>query len=223
MTFIYTPTPGSAAHRVCSFFADNPEETLTKDDLCAKFDMARLSIPGLLDRAFRARYIRLSAPDQYTAGDNIDQFTRQADAPSADQVTDAAPVQAPAPVAPPVAAPAPQVQEQATPAAAPAPSPTIKTTSRRGGRRNALPPLDVSQVAVHVDIPLPTNATKPGQGRYVELFERLTEVGMSIQLPIVYRGAVGKATVTYCQRTRPGRKLAVRTIDANTIGIWRTA
>ena len=209
MTIIYTPTPGSTAHRVCSFFADNPDETLTKDDLCAKFDMARPSIPGLLDRAFRARYIRLSAPDQYTAGANINQFTGQVEAPAS------------------APAPAPQLQEQNASAADPAnesaPAAVVKATNRSGGRRNSLPPLDVSQVAVHTDIPLPSTATKPGQGRYVELFERLTQVGMSVQLPIVYRGAVGKATVTYCQRTRPGRKLAVRTIDANTIGIWRTA
>ncbi len=221
MTTIYTPTPGSAAHRVCSFFANNPGETLTKDDLCVKFDMARPSVPGLLDRAFSARYIRLSAPDQYTAGDNIDQFAGQAEAPATALATArvAASVQTPAPIAHTVAAPAPQVSEQTASAAAPA----LKPTSRRGGRRNALPPLDVSALPVLQGLPVPSMANKPGQGRYVELFDRLTEVGMCVQLPIAYRGAVGKAAATYCQRTRQGRKLAVRTVDANTIGVWRTA
>lgn len=200
MTTAYTPTPGSAAYRVCSFFADNPDETLTKDDLCTKFDMARPSIPGLLDRAFRAKFIRMAAPETYAAGDDIDAFVAQ--------------------LRPPVAAPSPA---PAASTSTPAPKPN-KTP-----KRLRLPLLDVASIQVQTGVPVPPASNgQPGQGRYIELFDKLTEVGQHIELPIEYRGTVGKAIVPYQKKHRPGRKLAVRTIDATAdtparVGIWRTA
>lgn len=225
MSIVYTPTPGSAAFRVCSFFAENVDETLTKDDLCTKFDMARPSIPGLLDRAFRARYIRLSSPETYAAGDEIDVFAAQLRA--------AAQPQAPAPAAsaqPPVTEePSAPTATTATTEAQPASQAPRATKAVKPMKRLRLPLLDVSAIQVQSGVPIPPASNgQPGQGRYIELFDKLTQVGQHIELPIEYRGTVGKAIVPYQKKHRPGRKLVVRTIDATAdqparVGIWRTA
>ena len=225
MSIAYTPTPGSAAHRVCSFFADNPDETLTKDDLCTKFGLMRPSIPGLLDRAFRAKFIRMSSPDTYMAGDEIDAFAaqlRNAEHQPAAATHAVAPAAAPAPAATSVPAEAVAEAQPLSP-----PARTFKVVKQ--AKRLRLPLLDVTSIQVQTGVPIPPASNgQPGQGRYIELFDKLTEVGQHIELPIEYRGTVGKAVVPYQKKHRPGRKLVVRTIDATAdqparVGIWRTA
>ena len=109
----------------------------------------------------------------------------------------------------------------ATPAAQPA-----KAT--RGGRRNILPPLQVSKLHVAKDKPLPfASVESKGRTRHDAVFDQLRADGMSVTgIPVAYRGALAKAVQTYVEQ-RPALKAAshftVRVVDGETCGIWRLA
>lgn len=102
-------------------------------------------------------------------------------------------------------------------------------TSKRGGRRPALPELDLSKLSVQHDRPMPTllGRSAKGRTRYDGLFDRLTAEGMSVgSIPIEYRAALQKAVQGYL-RARPAlaktTRLVVCTLSDTECGVWRVS
>lgn len=92
---------------------------------------------------------------------------------------------------------------------------------RTGIKRTPLPPLDISQITVRTDTPMPQLQRAKGETRYDAIFEKLVAVGASVLLPRCYAPAVSKALQSYQKRT--SRQFKVRAVDAEQCGIWRTA
>jgi len=94
---------------------------------------------------------------------------------------------------------------------------------KRGGPRKRLPLLDLETIKVRHDVPPPDPAAfQRTAGLYSQLLNKLDKPNASTELPIAYRGAITKAAAKYCKEN-PSVKLVVRTINENTIGVWRTA
>lgn len=108
-------------------------------------------------------------------------------------------------------------------AAASLPAAEQRKPSKRGGARQRLPLLDLSAIQVRHDVPPPAAiAFQRTAGQYAQLLAKLDKPNASTELPIAYRGAITKAAAKYC-KDNPSVKLVVRTLNENTIGIWRTA
>lgn len=93
--------------------------------------------------------------------------------------------------------------------------------SKTGGVRPRLPVLDASVLVVKRGVPKPT-PHKRGPGSpsvYAPVLDALTEPGMSIELPIAYKGAV----YAYVKKLakRDARRFSVQAINETTCGLWR--
>lgn len=181
---MYTPTTGSLADRLVTWFRNNREEELMRSDIAQKFEVLSNSIDASLAPAIANRMIdRAKCGDSgatvFRAGPNIDQAPRSL--------------------------------------------PASKTTLR-GGTRTRLPVLDMNSIQVRYDAKPPDPSDcKRGANKYGELLERLDKAGASIQLDILYRGAIQKAVQKHAKdHPKSGKKFLVRTINDQTIGVWRT-
>lgn len=86
-----------------------------------------------------------------------------------------------------------------------------------------LPDLDVSAIPIKRGAPLPpVHLNRAGEGRYTALLDKLTEPGMSVELPKIYRATLAKSVAVYSKYHLGGRKFVVRTIDREKCGVWRT-
>ncbi len=99
---------------------------------------------------------------------------------------------------------------------------------QRGGVRRILPPLDLTKLKVSADLPRPQAAMKgKGLTRHDHIFDTLAKDGMSVSgIPRAYRGALNSAALSYLSarpKLKARCKLQVRTVDANTCGVWRVA
>lgn len=182
---MYTPTAGSLADRVTTWFRNNPEEELLRTDIARKFDCTPNTIDASLASALANRLIERSKCTEsgatvFRAGANIDQAKRSL--------------------------------------------PASKTTAR-GGARTRLPVLDVSSVKINYGKRPPDPADcRRGANKYASLLERLDKAGASVELDIIYRGAIQKAVQKHAKdHPESGKKFLVRTIDDKTVGVWRTA
>lgn len=103
--------------------------------------------------------------------------------------------------------------------AAPA-APPPKTAVKRSF--TPLPAIDLSTVVVRLDVPLPEASLGPKRSsRYAAVLDKLEKVGASVLLPIQYRAALGAAVKKYAEAKN--RKFAIRTVDPQHCGVWRTA
>lgn len=112
------------------------------------------------------------------------------------------------------------------PAAAPAGAAPRK---KRGGQMHRLPPLQLSLLKISTDLPLPpvTGFCSRGRTKYDDDLDTLKTDGMSLTgIPMNYRGALKKAIDMYLEQ-RPALAaksvLVVRTVDEQSIGVWRVA
>lgn len=64
----YTPRSDTVAAKVLGFFAANPDEELTNDDVAAKFGVSTASVPTLLAPALKAGLLGRSDPRSGGAG-----------------------------------------------------------------------------------------------------------------------------------------------------------
>lgn len=86
-----------------------------------------------------------------------------------------------------------------------------------------LPAIDLAAVRVSYDRPMPITNPRQGLKRYAQLLSRLDKPGASVAgLPIAYRSALQKAIHRH-HAANPNVKLAIRTLNPDEIGIWRTA
>lgn len=222
----YQPQPDSLAHKVCEFFRRHQSEELTVSDVAHKFPpvqsravTACLTTPtehGLLKRVRNER-----GEIVYRAGPKLmglDMDKVHSARPAAAPVPTPAPAPAPTPVA--QAAPRPPA---AAPAPAPAATPVQPLTNRPScrGRHVRLPELDLSQLPVRRDLPIPMGQqSAKGVTRYDDLFAGLREPGDSRHpIDIAYYATLGKAAKRYGQAN--GVTLLVRRIDSKTCGVWR--
>ena len=57
-----------------------------------------------------------------------------------------------------------------------------------------------------------------------EVKKQTLKAGASVELNIIYRGAIQKAVQKHAKdHPESGKKFLVRTIDDTTVGVWRTA
>lgn len=70
----YRPKPGSTAHSVCAFFAKNPEEELSTQDVAQKFDVKPASVAMHLTGALTAQLLSRPRPGTYAAGPQLAQW-----------------------------------------------------------------------------------------------------------------------------------------------------
>lgn len=101
-------------------------------------------------------------------------------------------------------------------------TPPASPTPRKRRSRNALPPIDLATIEVRTNVPLPPgDAYLKRRSRYAELLDRLTAPGQSVTLPAQYEKTLRSACKLHSKKH--GAKFAVRVVDPQHIGIWRTA
>lgn len=203
MTSPYKPQLGSLAQRVCTFLHTNRDEELSRVDIAQKFDCSPNSIDSAPEKALQNQILsRRNCADQgcmvFFAGPKMTEYD-------------------------PGKAPMPPSPDRTASAAA---NTTLRTLGKQTRKRTQLPELDVDAIAVHYDRPLPDKAhpMRRGANKYAELLAKLDRVNASATLPVAYRGTLQKAVVKHTKdQPDSTAKWVVRTVDADTIGIWRTA
>jgi len=102
-----------------------------------------------------------------------------------------------------------------------------RKASAAGGKRERLPPLDVTKLVVANDVPMPSHGSEKGRTKHDALFDRLTADGMSVtNIPAPYYGAVAKAAQTYLEQRPPlaaTSVLRIRRTSPTEFGVWRIA
>lgn len=121
----------------------------------------------------------------------------------------------------------PPATDGAAAATRPAPALVPAAKKARGGMGKRLPPLQLSLLKVSNDLPLPpsTGLCSKGVTKYDTQLDALKADGMSVTgIHSSYKSAIKKAIDTYLQ-SRPTLAsksvLVVRSVDDQTIGIWR--
>lgn len=97
---------------------------------------------------------------------------------------------------------------------------TSHTSSQRKVQLHRLPPLPIEGVKVCYDEPIPDcKGGKPGESRYAQLLDMLDKPGACAKLPLIYRGSLAKHVSKV--NKAGGTQFVVRTIDNQTVGVWR--
>jgi hypothetical protein len=195
---------GSPAARVCEHLHTHAGVLLSRRDLANLLQI----VPGAVDAAIEPAVVAgwvVSAHDADTgrywkAGPNM----------RALQVAGA------------VVAGAPTVKAAQAPALR---APTLAAPPAKQRRNPRLPRLDMTNLVVTKGEPPPVAQARKGSTMHDPLFDKLAQDGDVIKgIAVAYRGSLSKAVQTYLDY-RPALKaksaILVRTIDANTIGLWR--
>lgn len=200
-----TPIPAGAslADRLLAYFRRNPDEADSAHDLALKFDADIVDIRAALAAPVARGEVVASGKGPtalYGAGPKLVQAPAQPELPAA-------------PAAAAVTAPVTQAAPASAAPAAPAPR----------KHRKAVPPLDLSQVQIRNDVPVPKirNALHQRGNVYRELLQRL-QVGESAELPAQYQDSLSN-TARKMRNELPGARFVFRTLDRNRCGVWRTA
>lgn len=160
----YTPEPGSPVARVLDLLARNPEDDYTNTDLALKFQVKATAWPPTLAKAKALGLVSYTATGQ--------------DEPKAWSAGPALPAWLAARNAP---APAPTSAAQ----------PKQQPNSRRGGKRDLLPQLDLATLKVERGLPVaPRRIGQRGDSKWAPVVALLKEPGESLALPMHYRGAL---------------------------------
>lgn len=206
----YKPIPGSTAHRVLTLLKRNSLEEYSDAELARMFDGKPGAIITFLATAISCGLIARRKDGQGNvlniAGPKLSAFdlpTISAAAPPPGTIRGTATLpQFPAPQA---ALTAKYVRNDA---------------AARAGKR--LPMLDVTALHAKPGKPPVGRQCIKGRTRYDELFDKLAEPGLCVELPIAYQASVDKAKYVYARRY-PGQRYSVRRINDQTCGIFRTA
>lgn len=96
-----------------------------------------------------------------------------------------------------------------------------KAPAKRGGPRVLLPAIDALPLNVQADVAKPrSHCFRSGDSKYAPIFAAL-KPGLSMPLPLAYKGAVYAATV---KRTKAGLgKYTVRRVSDTEMRIWQDA
>lgn len=191
----YRTVTGSLAHMVCAFLHANRDEELTRADIAQKFACAPGSIDSALAPAIEHKVI--SRRDDKAQGCFV--YLAGPQMPNYN----------------PGNAAATEAEANKRPT-------THRVKSGTRQTRQELPAPDISQIVVAYDRPMPTGRAK-GTSKYTQLFATLDRVNASFTLPAIYKDALSKAISSHV-RANPDNpaRFAVRTIDAETVGVWRT-
>lgn len=226
---LYQPHGNTKPGRVLAFFAANPEETLTADDIAEKVSMSRHNVHTTMRPAVDAGLLKrerdLLGDYVYSAGPKLAAATPPSPEQPA-QVNPAHQAQADAEVA---EAEARQRQERRTqtpevPATAltwpPAPA-----ASRRGKVHLAVAVPEIAALQVETNVPFPGAGTAPG-AKWAPLFEKLTDNGHSVAYPLAWHTAVS-AQVGKRNRalhaSNAGHAFRARKISDTQARLWRIA
>lgn len=202
-----TLEPGSPSARIAQHLVNNPGIELTRGDVARILAVAPAAVDGALQAGTGLGLITcFNSADEgrcWRAGPRLGMWQQQGTKPAA----------APA-------APAARTQ----PALVPAASPEKK---KRGRQQTRLPPLQLSLLKLSDAVPLPpvTGMCAKGRTKYDDQLDALKTDGMSLTgIPSQYKSALKKAIDTYLL-SRPALAaksvLVVRTVDDETIGVWR--
>lgn len=205
-----TLEPGSPSERIALHLVKHPGVELTRADVARLLGVA----PGAVDAALQPG----TGLGLITCFNNADEGRCWRAGPRLGnwQVPGSTPAPAPAARTAPALVPA---------AAAAGAAPKKK----RGGQMHRLPPLQLSLLKISTDLPLPpvTGFCARGRTKYDADLDTLKTDGMSLTgIPLNYRGALKKAIDMYLEQ-RPALAaksvLVVRTVDDESIGVWRVA
>lgn len=192
---------GSPVHRVAQMLITEPGATLSRGAIATRLNMTARQVDAFLEPGVMAGWL--------VVGNDSDTGKFYHLGPKA-----------PGAIARPAAArPQPASTPAPTAPAAPAPAPAKK---RRNPR---LPRLDMTHLVVTKGEPPPVAQARKGSTMHDPLFDKLAQDGDVIKgIAVAYRGSLSKAVQTYLDY-RPALKaksaILVRTIDADTIGLWR--
>jgi hypothetical protein len=205
-----TLEPGSPSERIALHLVNNPGAELTRTDVARLLNVALGAVDPALQAGTGLGLITCfnsgDAGRCWRAGPRLANWRQQGSTP------------APAPAA----RTAPALVAGAAPAAA-------EPKKKRGGFGKRLPALQLSLLKVANDLPLPpsTGMCSKGHTKYDGQLDMLTADGMSLTgIHPSYKSALKKAIDTYLQ-SRPALAaksvLVVRTVDDESIGVWRVA
>lgn len=91
-----------------------------------------------------------------------------------------------------------------------------------GRGRYRLPAIDGSTLQVHDNLAPPVSMQQRGKTKYDVIFDKLSSDGMAVTgIPRVYYGGLVKACDKARERLPKGSKYLVRTLDTNTLGVFR--
>lgn len=161
----YTPEPGSPADRVLELLCRNPEEDYTSSDLALKFQIPKGDWNDLLISAVAnglVHYTKARGKDGYA-------YTWSAGAN--------------------LPAWAAKRKGTAAPSTWAAPAPAAGT-SKRGGSRPYLAPIDPSTLKVEKGGQIARYAGPGGASKWDPIFALLTEPNTSVVVPIAYKGTL---------------------------------
>ena len=196
-----TPRTDSLPAQVLAFFARNPEESLTLDDISDKFDCTRGNIHTQLRPAVEAGHLVRQQNDDtewvYKAG------------PAARGAAPAHLAQAIRPA-------------QAQPENAALPTHREKAPKRF--KVTGAPPkmIDIEALVVEDDVPYMDITKTFGASKWAPLFAKLTKKGQSVQLPHHVKKAL-QAAIYQRNKKHPATTYRLATVDATTVRVWRTA
>lgn len=193
----YMPEPGSFADRVLHMVATAGERTFTSRDLATKFNVHPGGVPGLLEPAVHGRYLRelqSSAGKEWGIGAKFAEWQERRKFVVA--------------------------ADKPAPASAPPAAPPGKKPPKTRGPLPRLPDLKLAELVFHTDVPLPPKDTTRTVDKYAGLWARLT-VGVCVDLPTQYHKSL--ASIIKRRQKQGLGTYAIRTIDAQTFRLWRTA
>lgn len=190
----YQPRPNSKPAKLLAFLKDQPEATLTADDMADQFGMQRNTVHTLLRPALDAKLLRrdrdLLGEYRYRAGPAL----AKAALPTTDAAADDEAAADDWPSAPGAA---------------------------RSYSKVAVDPAVFAKLQPETDVPFTDLAAAPG-GKWAPLFDKLTTNGQSIAFPLDWQSAVA-ATSLKRNRTAPDHTWRVRKVSDTQARLWRLA
>lgn len=195
-TTLYNPEAGCVADRVLDLFRRQPDEEYTSSDLALKFELRPGAFTPLLAAPVNhGLLVHMPSPGDTTKVWRIGpkfmawNEARNAGLHGANSVFDAAK--------------------------------KARIPSKRGGARKHLPRLDLAALTFEADAPKPVTPffARSGESKYAALFDALKKPGMSVKLPMAYRGTIQSLIK---KRKAAGKGVySVARIDDKTFGLWR--
>jgi len=200
----FYPPSGTLGAQVCAYFRSNAEESLSVADIVCKFDAERGQVvPLLAGCVTQALLIRVKVGVAYSF--------------SAGPALPTEPVPAHSP-----AYEWPAVTRAMLTGATPLVSPQFHTQKPRPKLRGHLPALDVDKLKIDTDVKPLSRMSVVGSTRYDPVFDRLTAVGQSTEVPIMYYGSINKAATKY-RKHHPAVQLSIRKMTATACRVFRIA